>query len=246
MATYNGEKYIYEQLESILVQLSNSDEIIISDNGSTDNTKDIILKFNDNRIKLFEHKSNIKFSKPHYFISDNFNNALQCSTGDWIFLADQDDVWEKNKVNKICKYFEIYDLVISNYSVIDQLGNLKYFNSFEKSNFDKCVISHCYKPVYHGCTLAFKRNMFEIILPFPTQLILHDSWIGILISYFSKQIVLENDFLIKYRRHQNNISFYNEESSNSLFFKLFYRCQLMVQIYCRIAILKYKKFKVEF
>jgi glycosyltransferase involved in cell wall biosynthesis len=181
MATYNGEKYIHEQLESILQQLSNSDEIIISDNGSTDNTVDIILNFKDNRIKLFEYKSNIIFNKPHYFISDNFHNALKYVSGDWVFLADQDDIWEKNKVDKTCKYFENYDLVISNYSIIDQFGVQKYFNSFERINFNKCVFLHCYKPVYHGCTLAFKRNLLDIILPFPPKLILHDSWIGILI-----------------------------------------------------------------
>ncbi len=246
LATYNGEKYIFEQLESILQQLSESDEIIISDNGSTDNTIEIILNFNDNRIKLFNHKSKVKFSKPHYSISDNFHNTLKYISGDWVFLADQDDVWEKNKVEEICKYFEFYDLVISNYSIIDESGVQKKLNNFEKINFNKYVFWHCYQPVYHGCTMAFKRKMLDIILPFPSKLILHDSWIGILISYFGKRIVLENNFLVKYRRHQNNISFFNEKSNNSLLFKLFYRCQLLVQLYCRIAKIKFDRSKIEF
>jgi glycosyltransferase involved in cell wall biosynthesis len=241
MATYNGERYIYEQLESILQQLCSSDEIIISDNGSTDNTIDIILNFNDNRIVILNHNSGIKFSKPHYYISDNFHNALKFVSGDIVFLADQDDVWENNKVEKVIKYLENYDLVISNYSVINQFGEHKYFNFFKNSNFRKCVFLHCFNPVYHGCTIAFKSNMLDLVLPFPLKLILHDSWIGILISYFGRQIILENEYLVKYRRHHDNVSFFDKKSNNSLFFKAYYRCQLFIQLYHRIFLLKFKK-----
>ena len=85
MATYNGEKYIEEQLKSILSQLGENDEVIVSDDSSTDNTLAIVESFNDVRIKIFP---NNKFHSPIF----NFENALKQATGDYIFLSDQDDV----------------------------------------------------------------------------------------------------------------------------------------------------------
>lgn len=90
MATYNGEEYIKEQLESILCQLGEMDEIIISDDGSTDNTLNIIESYNDSRIKI-----HINTGK-HGFVY-NFENALQKAKGEYIFLSDQDDIWLPEK-----------------------------------------------------------------------------------------------------------------------------------------------------
>ena len=98
MATYNGEKFIKKQLDSILCQLDMQDEIIISDDGSTDNTLNIIKSYNDNRIKIFEG--------PHNGVKQNFANAISKSQGEYIFLSDQDDIWVKNKVTIILEIFE--------------------------------------------------------------------------------------------------------------------------------------------
>ena len=97
MATHNGGKYIKEQIDSILVQISNEDELIISDDSSTDDTVEIIKKIKDKRIKLFE---NNKFFSPNL----NFENALLHSKGDIIFLSDQDDIWKKDKVKIMGNY----------------------------------------------------------------------------------------------------------------------------------------------
>lgn len=91
MTTYNGEKYISVQLDSILKQLSENDEVIISDDSSTDRTVDVIKNFKDKRIKLYEDNH---FHSPIF----NFENALEKASGDIIFLSDQDDVWLDNKV----------------------------------------------------------------------------------------------------------------------------------------------------
>lgn len=241
MATYNGQEFIEEQLDSILAQLTNYDEIIISDNGSTDLTCKIIESKCDSRIKLFYHKPTSSFSKSHYFISDNFHNSLNFASGDIIFLADQDDIWEKNKVEIMLDYFDKYDLVISNYTIIDANYKRVKLNEFSINEFNKSIFCHCLFPKYHGCTLAFKSNMLRLILPFPRKLILHDSWIGILISYFGEQIILDDKYLVKYRRHSNNASFFDKKSSNSLFFKISYRIQLFFQIYFRILHFKISK-----
>lgn len=103
MATYNEAKYIREQLESILCQLSEDDEIIVSDDGSTDGTIDIIMSYHDNRVKVLHHIS----SPGSSFVkaTRNFENALLHAHGDYI-LADQDDVWHKNKVSVCFSYLD--------------------------------------------------------------------------------------------------------------------------------------------
>ena len=94
IATFNGEKFIKEQLDSILCQLGVDDEIIISDDSSVDQTISIIESYKDKRIKIFVNQ---KFSSPIY----NFENAIMKSRGDFIFLSDQDDIWQSDKVEKM-------------------------------------------------------------------------------------------------------------------------------------------------
>ena len=98
MATYNGQKYLREQIESILCQLSANDELVISDDHSTDSTVDIIRSYGDSRIKMYANE----LTKG---VTHNFENALNKSKGDIIFLADQDDVWLPNKISKMEKKF---------------------------------------------------------------------------------------------------------------------------------------------
>ncbi len=98
MATYNGEKYIKEQLESILLQLENQDEVIVSDDGSTDHTLKIIESLNDQRIKILKG--------PRNGVKQNFAHALSFCKGKYIFLSDQDDIWLENKVKHLLTCFE--------------------------------------------------------------------------------------------------------------------------------------------
>ncbi|MDR0620012.1 MAG: glycosyltransferase, partial [Bacteroidales bacterium] len=116
MATYNGEKYIKEQLDSILCQLGMDDELIISDDGSTDKTLEIIQHYQEPRVKIL---SNVK----RHSIIGNFENALIHAKGDYIFLADQDDVWTSDKVNVVLAALATTDLVVSDCTVVD--GDLK-------------------------------------------------------------------------------------------------------------------------
>ena len=107
MATYNGEKYIQEQIDSILKNLEKKDELIISDDGSNDGTIEIIKKNikKDNRIKLI--------NGPKRGVIKNFENALLNCNGDYIFLSDQDDIWLPNKVKTVMSYFEQDDKLIA-------------------------------------------------------------------------------------------------------------------------------------
>ena len=114
MATYNGEKFIEKQLKSILEQSKLVDEIVISDDNSSDKTIEIIEKIKK------ETKTPIKIliNKRRGVIS-NFENALNNCRGKYIFLADQDDVWLKNKVEAVYKKLIKYDLVVHNARIID-------------------------------------------------------------------------------------------------------------------------------
>ena len=124
MATFNGEKYIKEQIETILENLSDNDELVISDDGSTDNTLDIISDYNDSRIKLI--------SGPKKGIKKNFENAINNCEGDYIFLSDQDDIWNSNKIEEVMKVFHEKNvmLVIHDAKIVDSDNNL-----LEKSFF---------------------------------------------------------------------------------------------------------------
>ena len=167
MPTYNGEKFILQQLRSILSQLQQNDEIIISDDSSTDNTINIIKSFNDKRIVIWEN---------NHFYSPVFNveNALKHAKGDYIFLSDQDDIWVDKKVEKMLKYLSDYDLVISNASIIDSNENVITKSYFSWKNSGKGFWKNFYKNTYIGCNMAFNKKILELALPFPKKIAMHD------------------------------------------------------------------------
>ena len=108
LATYNGEKYIYDQLISILKQINKNDEVIISDDGSTDSTLDIVRSISDDRIKVYNSCSTLKVVDYETRLSRiylNFKNAILKSSGDVIFLSDQDDIWLDDKYSYVMNQF---------------------------------------------------------------------------------------------------------------------------------------------
>ena len=200
MATYNGEKYIKEQLDSILCQLNINDEIIISDDGSTDNTIKIIKNYKDKRIKII--------NGPHKGVKQNFANAIINSNGKYIFLADQDDIWMNNKINMVLKQFKKNNCscVVHDCEVFDSNTNNIINKSFyEIRNSKSGIIKNIIKNSYIGCCMAFDSNIKEYILPIPNNIEMHDQWIGILSEKKNGSIFIK-DILVKYRRHDDNLS----------------------------------------
>ena len=98
MATYNGAKYIKEQLDSIIPQLRDDDELIVSDDASKDETLKIVESYNDPRIKIFHNEN--------HGVAHNFENAMRQASGDIIYFADQDDVWLPGKLDKMEKFIK--------------------------------------------------------------------------------------------------------------------------------------------
>ncbi|MGL4907867.1 MAG: glycosyltransferase family 2 protein [Bacteroidales bacterium] len=214
MATYNGEKYIKEQLDSILCQIGEDSELIISDDGSTDSTLDIVRAYNDERIKVVKNENR----QGHVY---NFENALKQSIGEYIFLADQDDVWLPNKVEYILSRIRKNQLIVTNAWICDEgLNVLKKLSDWRKYN--KSYIANLYKCTYSGCTMAFSRNILSFFLPIPNNIYAHDIWFGLL-AKLKYEVVYIEEPLIYYRRHQNTYTGVGGKSKNSFWFMIKYR-----------------------
>lgn len=200
MATYNGEKYIEEQLQSILKQLGKDDEIVISDDGSCDETISIVNSLSDSRVKIFYNNGVHGFTR-------NFENALKYAKGDIIFLSDQDDIWFDSKVKIVLDELKRVDFVTHDCVTIDSDKNVLSKSRFEEFNIQGGFWRHMLKSRFLGCCMAFRRNVLETSMPFPKRddLVEHDIWIAaVAFKYFKYSLVKEP--LIYYRRHGKNAS----------------------------------------
>lgn len=229
MATYNGEKYIAEQLDSILSQLGEYDEVIISDDSFNDATVEIIKSYNDNRIKIFKNTKEKGYTR-------NFENALEKASGDIIFLSDQDDIWVENKVKKMTKILENYDFVVSDNSIVNEKLEVISKSHFEVYKTSKGFIRNLLLPRYVGACMAFKKNILEKSLPFPenAKLCAHDYWISLIAEMYFKCYKLDEQLLL-YRRHGANASSGGEKSKNSLKHKLQVRFYTLIHLLKRLS-----------
>ncbi|WP_324035429.1 glycosyltransferase family 2 protein [Aeromonas caviae] len=226
MATYNGEKYLKEQLESILCQLNNDDEVIISDDGSSDETIPVIRRLNDSRIKVIINDG------PRGY-TNNFENSLRHSTGGIIFLADQDDVWLPGKVNKYIELLEHYDFVVGDCRVVDDKLRELSSSHFKSCNVKKGFFYNLAFPRYVGACMAFNRNVLSMALPFPgnTKYIAHDYWLS-LIAELKFNVCLLNEPSMLYRRHSSNASTGGMKSKNAFSHKVMVRiisCLMLIK-----------------
>jgi len=220
IATYNGEKYIYNQLCSIIKQIGANDEVIISDDSSTDKTIEIVKSFNDSRIKIYPDQ---KFKDP----IKNFEFALSQAKGDVIFLSDQDDIWVDGKVNAAIKAFENYDMVVTDHSVIDDNGNLILDSYFSKVSSKPGILHNLKKNTYYGCCMAFKRDVLKYALPFPKDIPMHDIWLGFVSDLYFKSVFINHPYT-QYRKHSANVSNATEiKSDRSILLKIKYRVNVI-------------------
>ncbi|MBO7636811.1 MAG: glycosyltransferase family 2 protein [Paludibacteraceae bacterium] len=224
MATYNGEKYIRRQMETILRQLGDEDEVVISDDSSTDGTLSIIESFQDERIKVL--KGN-RFHSPIY----NLENALKHAKGEFVFLADQDDIWLDDKVCDMLLLLRDYDLVVSDCKVVDADERVLQPSFFKLLNSGSGFVKNLMKNTYIGCCMAFKRDVLSYVLPFPSNIPMHDVWIALNVEYRRKKILFFDKPLILYRRHGDNASSCSEPSRRPLKDKFLDRWHLMTSIF---------------
>lgn len=228
IATYNGEKYIKQQLDSILNQIDIDDEVIVSDDYSTDATVEIIKSFSDSRIVIFENTGK--------GLLQNFENAISKSRGDYIFLSDQDDIWAENKVQICLEDFKKgYELILSDCKIFDSETKEIVEESFFKfNNSKKGIINNLIRNSYIGCCMAFSSRLKDKALPFPETIAMHDSWIGLLGEIYFK-VKFNDNKLINYRKHSSNASFTAVgESEYSILKKLSFRFNTVFNLLQRI------------
>lgn len=207
--TYNGEKYLREQLESILNQSYRDIRIIISDDCSKDSTPEILKEYKekDNRIEIYLQKENLGVVKNIEFLLKKVENPLY-------MLSDQDDVWLPNKIEKSVEKLkkENADLVFGDLEVVDEKLNTIYpsFGDFMLLNrkINKYINSYKVNYLYNcvtGCTVISKKELIKKIIPIPndSKYLIHDHWIGLIASLNGKLAYMPEKY-IKYRQHGNN------------------------------------------
>lgn len=203
VVSYNGEKYIREQLDSILANLGDEDELVVSDDGSEDGTWTILKEYagRDDRIRLLHG--------PGKGVIANVEYALRHCRGSYIYLADQDDIWMENKVETVQQVFERTGahLVVHDCEVRDGTCDKVLMESFAAyrgagAGFWRNLI----KNTYIGCCMAFRASLLEYLFPIPKDIQMHDQWIGIINDLQYKDTVFIRDKLLWYRRHENNTS----------------------------------------
>ncbi len=232
MATYNGEKYLRPQMDSILKQLSENDELIISDDGSTDATLEIIDSYKDQRIKLLH--------ATHKNLIFNFENALKEARGDVIFLSDQDDIWVDDKVEKYREKIEKNFLVFSN-ALMFKDNDINASELFFKDSKKKTgLLNNLKKVKFLGATLAFRKSVLQKALPFPKRIPMHDIWIGLVAETMGNTHFIDEP-LIYYRRHGNVASTTGSKSENSFIKKLKMRINLALGLAQRLLRTTHKK-----
>lgn len=207
MCTFNGEKYIKEQIESIINQSCMPDEIVICDDCSKDNTVNIIKEILDNwsgNVNLVENEKNLGYRK-------NFEKAISLCKGDIIFLSDQDDVWNKNKIKIMSKVLNASSnaiLAFHDVEVVDENLNLIKKSFWKLLRFDyQKFLQNDFRRIFEGNVVqgsacAFRKELFYYAKPFPEAAI-HDEWLG-LVALAKGNIIPVNKSLAKYRQSGNN------------------------------------------
>ena len=203
MTTYNGAAFLKEQMDSIYSQLSAEDEIVVSDDGSTDDTLQILKSYQNGQVSVRILEG------PKAGIKKNVENALKHCSGEYIFLADQDDIWFPDKVNRVLECFadEKINLVIHDAVVFSEDTKKPVMDSFFAFRNAKAgIFKNIWKNSYIGCCMAFRANLLKHALPIPANIEMHDQWLGILNDFYYKKSYFVNKPLLYYRRHADNNS----------------------------------------
>jgi glycosyltransferase involved in cell wall biosynthesis len=200
LCTYNGETYLREQIESILTQTYSNIELIIVDDCSIDNSAFIAKTFskNDKRVKCFINTTNLGFNK-------NFERAINLTSGKYIAISDQDDIWEAHKLQVLINNIGNNWLIFSNSSYITYDGRTTGKKLIEGSSF----LNYNFKSVLilnfvTGHTCLISREFIDYILPFPAKGY-YDWWMGF-VALYHQRIAYADEMLTKYRMHDASVT----------------------------------------
>ena len=209
MATYNGEEFLREQIDSILEQTYSNFRLIISDDCSKDNTREILREYQkkDERIEIYFQEKNLGYVKNFEFLLNKVQNEIY-------MLSDQDDYWLPNKVEKSLEKLkeEKADFVFGDLEVVDKnlktiyesFGDFMLLNRKIEKYIDSYKVNYLYNCVT-GCTILAKKDTLKNILPIPkiSKYLIHDHWMGLMAAIYGKVAYIPEKY-IKYRQHGDN------------------------------------------
>ncbi len=208
MATYNGDKYIKEQIDSILNQTIQDFEIVICDDCSTDGTVRILHEYakNDKRFHIYQNEDNLGFKK-------NFEKAITLCKGEYIALSDQDDIWMPNHLELLKNAIKGKVLSCGNADLIDKDGNSmgttfweqEAFDYIPSSDLDKAMSITLFRSPYQGAAMMIRSDLLQYALPIPPSMTYHDSWFAH-IACFCGGIKCVKKSILKYRRLDNSVT----------------------------------------
>ena len=204
MATYNGEKYLAEQLDSIINQTYHNWNLLIRDDNSTDRTLEIIQDYQkkDNRIKL------LKDNEGNLGIVKNFEELLKNSESEFIMFSDQDDIWIENKLDvylKTAEKIKIKGFLLHSDAILfdKNKSNILKDTFTSKKAINKGLENVFFNYFVQGATILISKEIKNFILPFPKEVYLHDRYIHLISELFFERIFV-NKALIYYRQHGDN------------------------------------------
>ncbi|MBL9071712.1 MAG: glycosyltransferase [Sphingopyxis sp.] len=231
LATYNGAAFVAEQLRSILDQLTSDDEIIIVDDGSSDDTLDVVNGFEDARIRVYPNEKNVG-------VNETFARAVALATKPIIFLSDQDDVWTPGRKAIMLKAFSDPRVLVvaGNYQLIDRDGGMlnRSLAPDLKADESRSRLLNLFRIFqgsqnYYGCAMAFRTSLRAAIFPYPPKMECHDIWIGMIGVTSDAMSHIEAPVLL-HRVHGRNASIIRRPILKKLASRVFLSYQLAVAV----------------
>lgn len=205
IATYNGERFIKDQIDSILNEIGVGDEIVICDDCSTDGTLNFLEAYSDPRIRVYKNSARLGHVR-------NFERAIYLAKGEYIFLSDQDDVWIPGRVRNMLDCIGSAPgvfLVASNFDLIgskgEELGEFRALGKVKRFRLAQVLSIFVGRSPYYGCTFLLKRDALRYCLPIPRNIESHDIWIALILSTFGRVFNMGEPTL-KHRIHGGNVT----------------------------------------
>lgn len=209
MATYNGEDFISEQIDSIINQSYQNWKLYISDDGSSDNTVEIIKTFvsKDKRIELVN-------TERQGGVISNFNKSLKYTTAEFVMLSDQDDIWPSDRLKLLLNTIQQENnidepkLVFSDLTLVNEVGGEIAKSFYKANNLDPLNNLQGYNLLWnstvYGCTTIMNRALLDLVLPIPNDAHMHDQWLAMKAHQYNGLIFLDTP-TVMYRQHSSNV-----------------------------------------
>jgi glycosyltransferase involved in cell wall biosynthesis len=214
LATFNGARFLRPQIESILDQSWPSVRIVARDDGSSDETSEILAEY---RARFGLRFSVLPTAKPTGSAKLNFETLLQHSTDPWVAFADQDDIWLPNKLERCAAAMERLEqafgpdrplLVFSDLEVVDCQLAIQHPSFWKHEGLDPNTVNHLgrllLQNVVTGCTMLINRPLAKLAAQMPSAALMHDSWTALLACLYGKAEFIPEP-LVRYRQHSGNV-----------------------------------------